>query len=161
MTPFRSLFLRGSCAALLVSFGVGAGGADGPDGGGDSPSLGEARLILTDVPDDLGCVRVTAAGPGRTTVRELVPEASTMQTTLTGLPVGSVAFTGEAFTAACPSVTARTAPLWVSEPVTAAIAPGRLATVALVMHLNGRAKVSVRFDDERCGDGGCGDDGGR
>ena len=71
-----------------------------------------------------------------------------MTETLTGLPVGTVTFTGEAFTSACSAVTKSTVAPWASAPVETSIVVGRLTTVELTMVRNGRAKVDVTFAEE-------------
>jgi hypothetical protein len=116
-----------------------------------SPPNEEAQALLTiaTVPPDVACVRITAAGPGRTVVRELgVSPGATISESFSGLPLGSVAFRGEAFTADCASVTKTTIPGWASEPETVAIVLGKLTTVALTLNRNGRGKVTVDFNDE-------------
>jgi hypothetical protein len=106
-------------------------------------------LKITEVPSDVRCVRITAAGEMRSVVREIDSAGgATLTESLTGLPIGTVIFTGEAFTAACTSVTKSTVAPWASAPVEASIVVGRLSTVELSMVRNGRAKVEVTFTDE-------------
>ena len=116
------------------------------------PSPGEVeqvRLYIGEVPADVRCVRITAAGTGRTVERELdVTGGTALSENLSGLPVGTVTFTGEAFAAACSGVTKSTIGAWASAPVQASIVLGRLTTVELVMVRNGRARVGVTFTDE-------------
>jgi hypothetical protein len=109
----------------------------------------QALLTIATVPPDVACVRITAAGPGRTVVREIgVSPGATISESFSGLPLGSVAFKGEAFTAGCESVTKTTIPGWASEPETVAIVLGKLTTVPLTLNRNGRGKVTVDFNDE-------------
>jgi hypothetical protein len=111
--------------------------------------LGQAVLNITAVPEDVQCVRITAAGPGRTVAKEIDADGTgALSQTLTGLPLGTVVFTGEAFPAACTSVGKATIAAWASESVEASVVLGRLANVDLVMARNGRAKVDVTFQDE-------------
>lgn len=147
-------------ATAAVAAGCDLYGIDAPPGnrpGGHLPAsgpavdteTGRAMLQIATVPEDVKCIRITAAGATRTEERELDAVAGGMLSeTLIGLPLGSVNFTGEAFPAACTSVTKSTIAAWASEPVTASIVLGRLSTVTLVMARNGRAKVEVSFDDE-------------
>ena len=115
---------------------------------GDQPP-GEAVLNLMEVPAEVRCVRITATGTSRTVTREIeATGAATITENLTGLPIGTVVFLGEAFTTACSSVTKNTVAPWASAPVEASIVVGRLATVELSMVRNGRAKVEVTFTDE-------------
>ncbi len=106
-------------------------------------------IALSAVPDDVQCLRVTAVGTGRTVVREFeVAAAQAFSEALTGVPLGTVSFTGEAFGARCASVSRTTHPGWVSDDVAASVVLGRQSTVALSMHRNGRVKVGVDFADE-------------
>jgi hypothetical protein len=111
--------------------------------------LGQAQLNITAVPEEVQCLRITAAGPGRAVAKEIEANgAAALSQTLTGLPLGTVVFTGEAFAAACTSVGKSSIAAWASESVEASIVLGRLANVDLVMARNGRAKVDVTFQDE-------------
>src|SRR3954470_14182023 len=113
------------------------------------PEEAQALLTIATVPPDVACIRITAAGPGRTVVREIgVSPGATINESFSGLPLGTVAFKGEAFTAACESVTKTTIPGWASEPEEAAIVLGHLSTVSLTLNRNGRSKVTVDFNDE-------------
>jgi hypothetical protein len=106
-------------------------------------------LAISAVPSDVTCVRLTAAGPGRVVTREVdVMAGAEVSEAFGGLPLGTVEFTGEAFTGACTAVSKATIPAWVSEPVQEAVVLGRIVTVALTLHRNGRAKVVLDFADE-------------
>jgi hypothetical protein len=106
-------------------------------------------LAITAVPTDVTCVRLTAAGPGRTVSREVdVMAGAEVNESFGGLPLGTVDFLGEAFTGACTAVSKATIPAWVSDPAQEAVVLGRIATVALTLHRNGRAKVTLDFADE-------------
>ena len=113
-------------------------------------------LTVALVPPDVACVRITAAGPGRTVVRELGVSAGAMiNEAFSGLPLGTVVFKGEAFSGDCDAVTKTTIPGWASEPETVAIVLGHLTTVSLTLNRNGRGKVNVDFNDEpTCSPGG-------
>jgi hypothetical protein len=106
-------------------------------------------LAISTVPPDVACLRLTAAGPGRTFSREIdtMPGAN-VDESFAGLPLGTVQFLAEAFPAACTSVSKATIATWISDPAQVAVVLGRLASVALTLHRNGRAKVSVDFADE-------------
>jgi hypothetical protein len=141
--PFCRLSLLLTVGALLTACGL--YGIEPPH----RTEVGQAVLQITAVPEDVKCLRITATGPGRTEERELdVTATGDLAETLTGLPIGSVVFKGEAFTGACTAVSKTTIAGWASEPVTASIALGRLSTVTLSMVRNGRAKVDVNFQDE-------------
>jgi len=110
-------------------------------------------LTLSEVPAEVACARVTASSDLRTTERTLdLVSGMPLVQTLTGMPLGNVTFVGEAFSQTCDAVTASTIPSWVSDPVTAAVVLGRLTSVTLTMHRNGRTKVAVDFPNEpACG----------
>ena len=113
------------------------------------PEEAQALLTVATVPPDVACLRITAAGPGRTVVRELgVSPGAMINESFSGLPLGTVVWKGEAFSADCDAVTKTTIPGWASEPETVAIVLGKLTTVSLTLNRNGRAKVDVGFNDE-------------
>ncbi len=143
--PFIRLAALG--AALL---GFCACGLYTLDPGGSAPDeVEQVVLKIAEVPSDVRCLRVTVTGPGRTVEREIETSGeSSLTQNLSGLPLGTVSFLGEAFTAACTSVTKSTIAAWTSQPVTTSIVLGRLSTVELVMTRNGRAKVEITFNEE-------------
>lgn len=120
--------------------------------GPSSPSasdIEQVRLYIGEVPTDVRCVRITVEGAGRSVVRELdVTGGTELSESLSGLPIGTVTFLGEAFAAACTAVTKATIAAWASAPVQASIVLGRLTTVELTMVRNGRARVEVTFTEE-------------
>jgi hypothetical protein len=81
---------------------------------------------------------------------------------LTGLPVGSVVFSANAYSQACGSVSKSTVPMWLSDPKTVNLVQGKSSSVTLTLYKNGRAKVSVEFADQEDGgtDAGASPDGG-
>ena len=152
----RSLLLAGGLLAGGLTWGAcSLYGIDAPQAlpSGTSPApaeeLGQAVLHITAVPEDVQCLRITAAGPGRSVAKEIEANGTAaLSQNLTGLPLGTVVFTGEAFPSACSAVSKSTIAAWASESVEASIVLGRLASVDLVMARNGRAKVDVTFQDE-------------
>jgi hypothetical protein len=114
----------------------------------ESDDIGVAVLSLVQVPADVRCVRITAAG-ARTVVKsfDVMPGAGAVFS-LNRLPLGAVAFSGEAFAAACASVGPASVPEWVADAVTVTISAGVEAAVSLTMRRNGRASVSVDFVDD-------------
>jgi hypothetical protein len=146
MRSTRPVFRSGVLALVIV---VGLAGC-GDTRLGRSPERDvQIVLAITAVPSDVTCVRLTAAGPGRTVTREVdVMPGAEVSEAFGGLPLGTVDFLGEAFAGACTAVTKATIPSWASDPVQAAIVLGRIATISLALHRNGRAKVNVDFADE-------------
>lgn len=136
-------------AALVSAAGCSLYGAEAPPSRSGGDDLEQVVLKIAEVPADVRCVRVTAAGETRSVIREIETTGGTALTeSLSGLPIGTVVFTGEAFTAACASVTKSTVAPWASAPVETSIVVGRLSTVELAMVRNGRAKVEVTFAEE-------------
>lgn len=124
--------------------------------GAPRPEDVQVVLALAAVPADVGCVRVTAAGSGRTVTRELdVTPGTSLDEPFSGLPLGTVSFSADGFAAGCGAVTKATVPAWVSDTQVASVSLTRIATVELTLHRNGRAKVNVDFADEpMCSPGG-------
>jgi hypothetical protein len=128
-----------------------------------SLETGEAMLSLGTIPENVACVIVTVAGEFRSVVRELdVVPGDTVSQALTGLPVGSVVFSANAYSQACASVTKSTAPMWLSDEKTVNLVQGKSSSVTLTLIKNGRAKVTVEFADQEDGgtDAGKNRDGG-
>ena len=118
--------------------------------------VGTVTLALVQVPMDVACISVTVTG--NRTVTRLADVMPGQPSTLTfgGLPVGSDTFTGSAFSTSCASVTASSVPTWVGVPVTAVVTAMSSTPVTLVLQRNGRASVSIDFDDgTACGPMSC------
>ncbi len=111
---------------------------------------GAAVVALTEVPSDVSCIRIVAAGSVRTETRDfdVMPSDSSAELRLSRLPLGLVTFEASAFDGACAAVDANSVPGWVSDPVDATLHRGQVAEVALRMIRNGRTSVSVDFADE-------------
>jgi hypothetical protein len=113
------------------------------------PEPDQVVLRLEVVPPDVSCLRLLASGPGRTVARDLeVVPGTPLVETFSGLPLGTVRFSAEAFEKPCADVTRSTVPAWVSEAQEVSVVLGRLSSVSLSMVRNGRAKVGVLFTDE-------------
>lgn len=132
--------------ALLPSPGCNNDHAAQPDEGG------QALLSLDAIPDNVTCIRVTAAGEFRSVVSDFdVVPAATFSQALTRLPVGAVAFSANAYSATCDSVTKSTIPMWISDEKTVNLVQGKSSSVTLTLYKNGRAKVTVEFADQEDG----------
>jgi hypothetical protein len=70
---------------------------------------------------------------------------------LRGLPLGRDQFSASAYPTSCEAVTTNSVANWVSDPVAATLAAGIVVDVALIMHRNGRANVSIDFQDDPAG----------
>src|SRR5262249_32276501 len=126
---------------------------------GPNEDTGVATVAITQAPADVLCVRITVAGSSRTVTRDVdvMPGQST-ELTIGGLPLGSDAFSGEAFSVGCAAVMTGAVPNWVGDSVTATVVVSPPVAVALVLRRNGRAAIGVDFQDD--GDGGMGGTGG-
>ncbi len=128
--------------------GIGGGCTlDGPLNGGSSEEVGELDVALTNAPSDVSCVKLTLAG-ARTDVRTFDLAAGKKASfSLSGLPVGTLSVSADAFPLACNKVVPGSDASWYSEPVSAKIKTGAVAHVALAMIHNGKASVAVDFDE--------------
>jgi len=166
MNTNRKIFSISRISALLGFFvlapTVGCDGDPKAEGAGDQES-GQAMLSVGTIPDNVACVVVTAAGEFRTEEHDYdVAPGNTLSESLTGLPVGPVVFSANAYSQACSSVTKSTVPMWLSDSKTVNIAQGKSSSVTLTLYKNGRAKVTVDFADQEDGgtDAGAAYDGG-
>jgi hypothetical protein len=93
------------------------------------------------------CIRVTATGGGRTVTDRLnvTPGPGTVLP-LSGLPLGSDTFVGDAFPVGCSAI-GSSIPTWVADPVVVDVTAAMRANLALVFKPNGRAGVSADFGD--------------
>jgi hypothetical protein len=146
-TRIRSLGFSSLCALALLAFPACNDGQDDAD-----LESAQAMLSLATIPDGVSCVRVTVAGEFRTTVKDFVatPGEALVQT-LSGLPVGAVVFSADAYTQACTSVTKSTVPTWISDEKNVTLVQGKSSSVTLTLYKNGRAKVTVDFADQEDG----------
>jgi hypothetical protein len=143
----------GSKLLLLLAI-AGACGRVVPSSSGDPEPTGLAQIALTQVPAGVQCVRITAAGSRTVTKLFDVQSGQSSVLAIAGLPLGTVSFSGDAFSSACALLTTSSVPDWTSDPVSAQVSPGTIASVTLTMHRGGRALVGVDFADDGTADGG-------
>jgi hypothetical protein len=140
----------GSLSALaFLAFlpGAGCGASHSAE-----PETGQIMLALGTIPENVNCVRISAVGVGREFTRDLdVAPGQTVSEAISGLPVGVVVFSANAYATACSSVTKATVPMWVSDEKTVTLVQGKSSTVTLTLYKNGRAKVTVEFADDQDG----------
>jgi len=142
--PFHSV-LRLSLLALATLIAM--PGCDDTQPG--ATETGELLLSVSAIPENVACIRVTITGEFRDVVGDFtVAQGDTLTQSFTGLPVGAVVFSANAYSQACTSVTKSTVPMWVSEDKTVNIVQGKSSTVTLTLFKNGRAKVTVEFGDQ-------------
>ena len=134
--------------SLVMAFVSAAAGAACSDGESDPESVGSASVAVTQAPADVRCIEVTAQGSRIVTRSFSVAAGADTRFDMHGLPTGIVNFSAQAFNVGCNSVSAGTSPGWISDIVTARIAPNVVATVLLKMRRNGRAGVGVDFEQD-------------
>ncbi len=134
--------------AMLLSLGASACAEVSKSEDSSADLEGAVTLALAKAPADASCLRVDIESSARKLTR-LLPLTSGKASTfrLEGLPVGRVSFTGEAFNAPCNGVFTNSIPTWYSEPTAAHVQVVQAAHVVLEMIRNGRAHVSVDFDE--------------
>ena len=151
----------GLAAALLFAGSLPSTGCD--DGSAQVTETGEVMLSVGAIPDNVACVRVSVVGEFRSVVSDFdVVPGDTLTQSFSGLPVGSVVFSANAYSQVCTSVTKSTVPMWLSDEKKVNVTQGKSSTVTLSLYKNGRAKVTVEFADQEDGgtDAGNSPDGG-
>jgi hypothetical protein len=138
----------GSIVAAVLMCGLGCETTENATTTGGA--TGMARIAITNAPDDVSCIVITAEGTYRTREKsfDVSPGDSTVFLNMNALPLGLVLFTADAYGEACVDVDGTTVPNWVSDPVEASIAAGQVADVLIPMMRNGLANVGVDFPDE-------------
>ncbi len=116
----------------------------------DREDVGEVRVGLAVVPDDVSCIQVVAVGPQRSALRSFNVAAtnSSIFLKVTGLPLGAISFSASAYSQGCAVVTNNTAASWLSDAVLASVAAGRVGDVLLSMHRNGATNIVIDFPGE-------------
>jgi hypothetical protein len=133
-------------AALGLGLGVSPLMAGcGADKENQAADLGMAELAITQVPTDVACVRVDAAGI-RSVQRDYdVKPGQNSILPMNGVPVGEVRFSATAFPSPCSLVGPGTIGTWVGDPISSQITPGQIARVLLHLRPNGNSLVGVDF----------------
>jgi hypothetical protein len=140
----------GFLAALLPALLLPVVGCD--DDKAQQTETGQAMLSVGTIPEGVACVRVTAAGEFREVVTDYdVTPGATLGEALSGLPVGKVLFSANAYSQDCGSATKSTVPMWLSDEKSVNITQGKSSSVTLTLYKNGRAKVTVEFADQEDG----------
>jgi hypothetical protein len=141
--------LRTALSLLSIVLLAAASGCEQrPAADGD---LGQVTIALTQVPANVACLRITAAGSRTVQSAFAVMPGQPSTLTVTGLPTGQVSFSGEAFSTACASLVMTSVPEWVGGPVTASVTSTSSVSVPLVLRPNGRATVGVDFQGDDAG----------
>ncbi|MCA1665306.1 MAG: hypothetical protein LC659_13760 [Myxococcales bacterium] len=121
----------------------------------DDGPVGTVVARITQVPDKVGCVSITAVGSREVfhTFDVIPGQSATLQ--LGDLPVGNVAFSAAAYGQSCNAI-AGAQPSWATtSPFVATISAGQLTSLTLTLEPTGGAVIGIDF-----GDGGAPPDGG-
>ncbi len=134
--------------AMLLSLGTSACATVAETEASPSDVEGAATLALVKAPADASCLRVDIESSARKLTRLLpLTPGKAASFRLEGLPTGRVAFTGNAFNAPCEGVFTNSIPSWYSDLTYAQVQVVQTAHVLLEMIRNGRAAVTVDFDE--------------
>ncbi|HXU04473.1 MAG TPA: hypothetical protein VN903_26105 [Polyangia bacterium] len=139
--PKQRLLTGVAVAALVAALGC----SDLPNTEPSPEDTGRVEFALVVVPTDVQCITITAIG---TRVRQqdfIVVPSQTSVLAMNGLPVGQVAFSGQAFNGACGGPAAPM-PTYVADPVTAQVNATGVTALTLNMRRNGQASISVDFE---------------
>jgi len=136
------LAIRGIGLSMAIAGSIACSSATAPKG----EEVGQAAATITQVPPDVQCVRITVAGTTTVTRSFDVGTAQSSVLTLTGLPIGTDTFVGDALPVPC-GAAGSTRPTWVSQPVVAAVSADAAVNVTLVLlqPANGQGNVAVDF----------------
>jgi hypothetical protein len=135
--------------ALFTAFGLisasACGDASSPPGAPES--VGEIDVALTNAPSDVACVEIAVQGARRDVRKFDLATGKKASLSLSGLPVGVVSVSANAYASPCNQVTQGVDPSWYSEAVGAKIRAGVVSHVSLRMIHNGKVSVGVDFDE--------------
>src|SRR6185295_5182015 len=140
-------------ATAILAAAAGCRRQDSPNPQADD--AGVVRLNIVEVPTDVGCLQLMAAGPNRTAKKRmpLPPGTAQLAVAITGLPVGMVTFTAVASPGACSDADAPAT--WVSDAVTLTLEPGVSAPLSMTLHRDGQVTAAIGFDDGTGGTEDC------
>jgi hypothetical protein len=134
---------RNVAAPMLAAFALTVALAGAGCAHGEAQDIGTVRVMLTQAPSTVRCLRMTVQGTRMLTRSFDLAAGANAPLDLDGLPTGVVSFSGDAFDTGCARVAASASPSWISDVTTVRIMPGAVASVALLMRRNGQADVSV------------------
>jgi hypothetical protein len=123
--------------------------ACGHAGSGDDTAT--AQFDIQQAPSDALCVQLTVTGASRAVSRSFNLSAGQSTTSLTasGLPIGAVVVTGNAYGVLCGQINPSTTVNWIVTPLDVTITVAGPTVVALVLARNGQATISFDFQDDQ------------
>jgi alpha-tubulin suppressor-like RCC1 family protein len=129
--------------AILATTHCGAGAPSGPMHGNEK--TGSISLEISTVPTGVQCIQISALGSSLVTQNFTVTAGSSSAgLTLGQLPLGQVTITGQAFTAACTSLSGQTA-AWVADTAVVTLQAGVTASLTLTFRPNNSVSGSASF----------------
>ena len=134
---------RGLWAIALCLSSAGCG--DGLPASETDEQLGAVSLAIQQVPSDITCIQITAAGSRVQTQSFPVTPLGATTLVMKGIAPGTVTFSGAAFPATCSSLTGASIPTWVADPLSVTIVAGTQTNVTLVMRPAGSGGITVDF----------------
>ena len=137
-----SLTVLGPLALLLPALaGCGAAPSDSSKEG-----IGTVNVAIEKVPTDVACIEIDVVGLNNVTQRFPVKAGASSVLTVTGLPVGSVDISGQAWNGTCSNIGAPAT--WTAQSVATLIQPGAAASANLTFFPATNAQVGVDFESE-------------
>jgi hypothetical protein len=132
---------------LLVVFTISIGLAACHSALPDDGPVGNVVARITQVPDKVGCVSITAVGTREVFhTFDVIPGQSAMLE-LGDLPVGNVAFSAAAYGQSCDAISG-VQPSWsTTSPFVAAIIAGQVTALTLTLEPTGGAVIGIDFGD--------------
>jgi hypothetical protein len=115
-----------------------------------APAVSEGSAAVTvslaQVPEAAKCVRVTAAGSGKSMQVSVAGGAADVQVAFAGVPAGAVTFAAQAFRAACaaPATTAT----WASESISTKLKAGEARALGIALRPVAGADVSLAEESQ-------------
>ena len=136
-------------SGLSLSVLFAAACSSAPSSYEESTAQVSARISV--VPPQVACIELDVAGARTVTQRFDVVSGQSPVLNMTGLPTGSVQFTGLAYPSACSAVSSTAEATWLSPPTGATLAAGTVTNIALTLYNNGEAAVTIGFVGDDAG----------
>lgn len=113
--------------------------------------LATATFDIQQAPSDAVCVQVTVTGATRAVTKgfTLTQGQSTASLTASGLPIGAVVISGNAYNVLCGQVNGSTQATWLVNPVAATFTAAGPNNASLVLTRNGQATLGFDFQDDQ------------
>jgi hypothetical protein len=130
--------------AIVSTACVSCGGAENATDG-EHENTGAIGLAIQQVPSDIKCIQITAAGSRVQSQSFGVTPLGSTTLVMRGIAPGTVMFSGAAFPIACPLLSTASIPTWVADPIEAVIVSGTQTNLTLTMRPAGSGGITVDF----------------